>query len=79
MIPAIAKAAEIVFVTAAVVLKMTDVVIITTKLKRKKMKNGPACRRNPDKKYRIMLKTTALANLIGKSATRPASASANGW
>ena len=38
MMPAIARAAEIVLVTAAVHLKIADMVNIATKLNRKKMK-----------------------------------------
>ena len=77
--PAMANAAEMVFVAAAVVLKMADMVNIDIKLKRKKTKNCAGSLRNPAKKYRMILNTVAVQNLIGKSATIPATASVKGW
>ena len=78
MIPAIARAAEIVLVTAAVLLKMADIVNIAMKLKRKKIKNCDGSVRNPAKKYRMILNTVVTQNLMGRSATMPATASVNG-
>ena len=77
--PAIARACDIDFVTAATERKMADMVSIARKLKRKKMKNCEGSVLNPARKYSIMLKTVAVASLIGRSETMPANASANGW
>lgn len=79
MIPAMAKAALIVLVTAAVVLKMADIVNMDTKLNRKKMKNCEGSVLRPARKYKMMLKTVVTQNLIGRSAMIPATASVNGW
>lgn len=78
MMPAMANAADMVFVTAAVVLKMADMVNIDMKLKRKKMKNCDGSARNPARKYRMMLKQVVTQNLMGRSATIPATASVKG-
>ena len=43
------------------------------------MKNCEGSVLNPARKYSIMLKTVAVASLIGRSETMPANASANGW
>ena len=51
---------------------------IATKLNMKKMKNCEGSRLNPARKYRMMLKQVAMANLTGISATIPAIASVNG-
>jgi hypothetical protein len=52
---------------------------IATKLNMKKMKNCDGSRLRPAKKYKIMLKHVAIANLTGMSATTPAMASVKGW
>jgi hypothetical protein len=51
---------------------------IAMKLNRKKMKNWDGSRLRPERKYRMMLKQTAMMNLIGMSETIPAKASAKG-
>jgi len=79
MIPAMAKAALIVLVIAAVVLKIADMVNMDMKLNRKKMKNCDGSVLRPARKYKMMLKTVAMQNLMGRSATIPATASVKGW
>jgi hypothetical protein len=47
-------------------------------LNKKKIKNWDGSRLRPDKKYRMILKQVAMANLTGISATIPAIASVKG-
>ena len=79
IIPAIARAAEMVLVTAAVVLKIADIVSMAMKLNRKKIKNCDGSVRSPERKYRMTLKTVVTQSFIGRSETMPAMASVKGW
>jgi hypothetical protein len=78
MTPARAKACDIPLVAAAKLRKIADMVNITMNEKRKNVKNLDTFTANPPRKYRIILKTTAIANLIGISLTIPARASVKG-
>lgn len=75
IIPARARAWETDLVAAANVRKIADMTSIVMNVNRKNMKNGPASLLRPPRKYSIMLKVTAIRNLMGISATMPANAS----
>jgi hypothetical protein len=74
-----ARACEIVFVDAATVRNIADMVNLTKTVKRKKAKNWEGSERRPARKYRIRLKQVAMMSLTGASDMMPARASAKGW
>lgn len=73
--PAKARACEIVFVAAASVRNIADIVNMVINVKRKKMKKFPGSLLRSPRKYMMRLKTVLMMNFIGISETIPAKAS----
>ena len=68
-----------VFVDAASVRNIADIMNLTNTVKRKKVKNLAGSGSSPARKYRIKLKQIAMMSLTGASDITPAKASVNGW
>src|SRR6201992_3807878 len=77
--PAIASACETVFVIAATVRNIADIVKRTNTVKRKKVKNCDAVGLRPARKYSMTLNNVAIISFTGASDITPAKASAAGW